>query len=369
MKLSIIINKFMEKRVGMSPLTYREDKAILKLAQDYFGHISDWGQLHPNTLDDIFEKIAKDKSVDRRNRVKKKMQQLIDFAIRYQLVDFTNNPFHQVKLQSVPKHQKRDKKHFESSNDVPREHHTITRLYEMAKTPQQKLLILMATITGGRINEVLDLKWSDINVKNPQEPLLKMKNSKLKMNDECMDRHRLMDINPQFLEKIYEQKQLVDKRMTKLKEQYLKDRSYREYFESKETEVAHTSKSDKRADMKWQWVITTKYGDKPCYSTALMWYHKIWHDTYMKYKDHQEYPFLHGSKPQGLTFHAYRRYYANSYRDSFGENYTKAHHDGLQLRIGHKIGSQVTDDFYTDWQNSQLLKAKMNSKINLGVDF
>jgi len=369
MNLSTIINQFMDKRMDMSPLTHREDKSIFKLAQDYFGHISDWGQLHPNALDDIFEQIAKDKSVDRRNRVKKKMQQLIDFAIRYQLVKFTNNPFHQVKLNTVPKYEKRDKKHFESFNDVPKEHHTITRLLEMAQTPQQKLLILLSTITGGRVNEVLDLKWSDINIKNPQEPLLKMKNSKLKINDESMDKHRLMDINPQFLEKIFEQKKLVDKRMEVLKQQYLKDKSYREYFESKHTEIAPTSKSDKRANMKWQWVITTKFGDKPSYSTALMWYHKIWKDTYNKYKDHEVHPFMHGDKPKGLTFHSYRRYYANSYRDSFGEDYTKAHHDGLQLRIGHKIGSKVTDDFYTDWQNSQLLKVKMNSKINLGFDF
>lgn len=371
MELQNMIDLFTEKRKDkISALTKSEDKLIFKTALKYFEDIKEWGDIHPNTLDEIFEQISKDYTNDKRNRVKKKMQQLFDFIIRGRHVDFTHNPFKQVAIAAVPKSEKRAKLFFESFSDVPQEHHTITRLYSVAKTPQERLLILLCTITGGRINEVLNLRWEDINVSNREEPFLKIKNSKIKPTDQDTDQYRLMDINPLYLDKIMMQKFVIDQKFKKLKAEYLFSglTKNRQYFESDVTTKASTGHSDRRAHMKWKWVITTELGDKPSYTTVREWYIRMWHDAYDKYINHKEYPFPH-KRDCELTFHAFRRHYICAYRDSLGDDFTKAHHERLQQLVGHKIGSPVTDDVYTQWTNSKVVKTKMNSKINLGVSF
>lgn len=371
MELQNMIDLFTEKRKDkISNLTKSEDKLIFKTALKYFEDIKEWGDIHPNTLDDRFEQISNDYTNDKRNRVKKKMQQLFDFIIRGRYVDFTHNPFKQVAITKVPQSEKREKLFFESFSDVPQEHHTITRLYSVARTPQERLLILLCTITGGRINEVLNLRWSDINTKNREEPFLKIKNSKVKSADQDTENYRLMDINPLYLDKIMSQKMVIDEHVKKLKKVYYNSglTENRQYFESDSQVKASTGLSDSRAHMKWQWVITTEFGDKPSYTTVREWYLRMWQDAYDRYVDHDTHPFPH-SRDCKLTFHAFRRHYICAYRDSLGDDFTKAHHERLQQLVGHKIGSSVTDDVYTEWTNSKVVKTKMNSKINLGVSF
>lgn len=334
------INNYLEHRKEkVNILTYKDDKFILGVAKKYFKD-KDIKNSKVGHIELILDKIANNYTVDKSNRVKKKMQQVIDYLIRYEIADIQHNLFKSIKVKQVPQEEKKEKHFFESHDDVPSEHHTITRLYETAAKPQDKLLILLCAITGGRINEVQSIKWEDINIEDRENAFMRIKNSKVNVGGKTVkDEYRLMDINPIYVDKILEQREQIPQ----LEYEFDDDR--------------------------WQHVITKFDGHKPSYVTVFTRYKKIWQKTYDVYKDHKEYPFPYGREPNGFTFHAFRRHYVCSYRNSFGDDYTKAHHERLQMMIGHKIGSTITDDIYTHFNNEKVVKKQMNSKINLGVRF
>ena len=337
------IEHYLEFRKGkVTELTYKDDKYLLGVAKKYFKD-KDIVDNRIGRIEQILDTVAKDYTADKSNRVRKKMQQVIDYLIRYDLADIRHNVFKTIKPKQVPQKEKKQKHFFESHNDVPSEHHTITRLYEVAETPQDKLLILFCAITGGRINEVQNIKWIDINLKDKDHAFMRIKNSKINVGGKSVkDEFRLMDINPLYVKKILEQK----KRIPQLND-----------------------KSLKCEDGLWEYVITTQTGKKPSYVAIYKRYIALWKKVYELYKDHAEYPFPYGADPRGFTFHAFRRHYVCSYRDSFGDEYSKAHHERLQMMIGHKIGSSITDDIYTHFNNEKVVQKQMNSKINLGVRF
>ena len=275
------------------------------------------------------------------------MQQLVDYLIRYEVSDIKHNVFKSIKARSVPQTEKKDKNFFEMHDDVPSEHHTITRLYNTAPTPQTKLLILMCAITGGRINEVLNIKWDDLHIEDRDNAYLRIKNSKINVGKSVKDEYRLMDINPLHVDKIIEQRDIMSKKtFNRVKYKY-----------------------NSNDEKKWVYVVAKADGGKPNYTTVYRQYRKIWQDTYDLYKGHKEYPFPYERDAKGFMFHAFRRHYITSYRNSFGDDYTKSHHERLQLMIGHKVGSTITDDIYTEFNNEKVVKKQMNSKINLGVKF
>jgi len=330
----------------VNPLTYKDDKYLLNVASKYFTD-KDIDEAKIGRVELKLETIAKDYSIDKSNRVKKKMQQLVDYLIRYEVSDIKHNVFKSIKARSVPQTEKKDKNFFEMHDDVPSEHHTITRLYNTAPTPQTKLLILMCAITGGRINEVLNIKWDDLHIEDRDNAYLRIKNSKINVGKSVKDEYRLMDINPLHVDKIIEQRDIMSKKtFNRVKYKY-----------------------NSNDEKKWVYVVSKADGGKPNYTTVYRQYRKIWQDTYDLYKGHKEYPFPYERDAKGFMFHAFRRHYITSYRNSFGDDYTKSHHERLQLMIGHKVGSTITDDIYTEFNNEKVVKKQMNSKINLGVKF
>jgi len=335
---------YREKRVN--PLTYKDDKYILNVASKYFSD-DEINQAKVGKVELKLEDIAKEYSVDKSNRVKKKMQQLVDYLIRYEVSDMKHNVFKSIKAKSVPNEERRDKNFFEMHDDVPAQHHTITRLFNTAPTPQTKLLILMCAITGGRINEVLNIKWEDLSIDDRKNAQLRIKNSKINVGKSVKDEYRLMDINPLYVDNIIEQRDNL----------------------SKKTFINVKSNYNNKSEERWSYVITKEDGFKPNYTTVYRQYKKIWQDTYDLYKGHKDYPFPYERDAKGFMFHAFRRHYITSYRNSFGDDYTKSHHERLQLMIGHKVGSTITDDIYTEFNNEKVVQKQMNSKINLGVKF
>lgn len=345
-----IIDFLQYRSERVNPLTYRDDKYLLNVASQYFTD-KDISESRIGKIEDRLEDIAKDYTIDKSNRVKKKMQQLVDYLIRYEVTDVKHNVFKSIKARPVPQTEKKDKHFFEMHDDVPSEHHTITRLYNTADTPQDKLLILMCSITGGRINEVLNIKWEDLNITDREEAYLRIKNSKVNVGGKSVkDEYRMMDINPIHVDKIVEQ-------MNNLKEM------------SKKTLTGTKKTYNKRHEERWAYVITTEQGYKPNYTSVYRRYKKIWQTTYDRYRGHKDYPFPYDRDAKGFLFHAFRRHYITSYRNSFGDDYTKSHHERLQLMIGHKVGSTITDDIYTEFNNEKVVKKHMNSKINLGIKF
>jgi len=326
-------------------LTYISDKSVLKVASKYFKN-DDFVNAKYTIIESTLLQIAKDYSVDKSNRVRQKMQQVTDHMIRHDIGNIKHNIFKSIRNKPVPQSEKKPKYFFESHEDVPSEHHTITRLYHVAKTPQDKLLILLCSITGGRINEVHSMKWEDMNLKNPKEGYMRIKNSKENSGGKSVkDEYRLMDIKSNYVDKILELKAELGLTEEKL------------FSPNKSTE-----------DRPWDHVITKGNGRQFSLGGLRKRYKKMWEDAYDKYKDHAEYPFLYERNPQGYTFQAFRRHYVCSYRESFGDDYTKAHHERLQLMVGHKVGSKVTDDIYTNFNNEKVVQKRMNSKINLGLD-
>ena len=205
------IQDFLNYRSGrVNPLTFKDDKYLLNVASKYFTD-KDINEAKIGRVELKLETIAKDYSIDKSNRVKKKMQQLVDYLIRYEVSDIKHNVFKSIKARSVPQTEKKDKNFFEMHDDVPSEHHTITRLYNTAPTPQTKLLILMGAITGGRINEVLNIKWDDLHIEDKDNAYLRIKNSKINVGKSVKDEYRLMDINPLHVDKIIEQRDIMSK--------------------------------------------------------------------------------------------------------------------------------------------------------------
>jgi integrase len=345
-----IIN-FLEYRAKrVNPLTYKDDQYLLKVASKYFSD-QDIEDQRVGRVESKLEDIARDYTIDKSNRVRKKMQQLVDYLIRYEVAEVKHNVFKAIKARPVPQTEKHQKHFFEMHDDVPSEHHTITRLYNTAQTPQDKLLILMCSITGGRINEVLNIKWEDLVIDDKNEAYLRIKNSKINVGGKSVkDEYRMMDINPVHVDKIIEQRDNLEK--CKEKPSIKKKCSY-----------------NKQHNERWAYVITTETGTKPTYQAVYKRYKKIWQDTYDLYRGHKDYPFPYDRDAKGFLFHAFRRHYITSYRNSFGDDYTKSHHERLQLMIGHKVGSTITDDIYTEFNNEKVVKKHMNSKINLGIKF
>jgi len=354
--LQNIIKAFFVKRQGnISYRTYQEDKILLSAAYKLFKNV-DFSDTKVKLINDILD--CADISNDKRNRIQKKMQQLVDFAIAEDLFPVNHNVFKSIKTVSVPKSEKKKKAFFEMPSDVPHEHHTIQRLYEVAETPQQRILILLCTITGARINELMSLTWDDLIVKNKQNPILKIRNSKVKPTDTNLDDYRYVDINLHNYEKLQSLRYAM--------EQSFKDRDI--HLHQNTTEPLTSRLADRRDEVRGKFMITTLDGYKPSYTTLRMWYMNMWTRAYDKYINHEQYPFLHDRNPAGLTFHAFRRHFICSMRESI-PNFSLTHHEQLQQLVGHVVGSKVTDTTYTQWKASKVTDAKLNSKIDLGVNF
>jgi len=355
--LKNIIKVFFEKRAGkISYRTYQEDKVLLSTAFKLFKNI-DFSTTTVKQINDAFDR-DKGMSNDKRNRIKKKMQQLIDFAISEDIFPIQHNVFKALKPLSVPKSEKRKKLFFEMPTDVPHEHHTIQRLYEVAETPQQRIMILLCTITGARINELMSLTWDDLIVKNKENPILKIRNSKVKPTDTNLDEYRYIDINLHNYEKLQSLRYAM--------EQSFGSRDI--HLHQNTSEPLTTRFADRRDEVRGKFMITGLDGYKPSYTTIRRWYAQMWARAYDKYINHEQYPFLHDRNPTGLTFHAFRRHFICSMRESI-PNFSLTHHEQLQQLVGHVVGSKVTDTTYTQWKASKVTDAKLNSKIDLGVNF
>ena len=347
------IKEYMQYRQTVcSQKTYVEDKHFYDLALQYFGDV-DFKNVKTGTIEKILFHISKDKSVDKSVRLKNKMKLLMSYVIRYDLDDIKYNVFKEVERLIVPHSEKKEKNYFEMYNDVPSEHHTITRLMRHAKTRQDKLLLLMCTITGGRINEIQRLKWSDVHTEDTN-PYLTMHNTVKSTSSRNMETTRKNDISEQHVKILQGHKDYAEQ-MRQTVDPY-----------DNGTDDVNINKANKNPIHRWTWVLSDKDGYKPSYNTIWKRYRNLWTECAEIYKDH-EYPWLHTAEPSGFTFHCFRRHYINSVRESFGEDYTQADHENLQLMIGHKPGSKITNDEYVNWTRTKVVERKMNSKINLGV--
>ena len=108
-------------------LTYISDKSVLKVASKYFKN-DDFVNAKYTIIESTLLQIAKDYSVDKSNRVRQKMQQVTDHMIRHEVGNIKHNIFKSIRNKPVPQSEKKPKYFFESHEDVPSEHHTITRL-------------------------------------------------------------------------------------------------------------------------------------------------------------------------------------------------------------------------------------------------
>ena len=374
--LSQLIDSFKQSRVGIiAPRTVAEEDGLFKLINHYFAN-TDFITVKKSELRMILEDIAKDRSTMRSNRIRKKIQQLFDFVVARELIEgLQSNPFHGVLDLVVVASEKRKKAFFETTHS---EHSAINRLVSVCENPTDKLLLQMLILTGGRISEVLLLKWEHLNIDKPQEPILKIRNSKVKYNGNLKEEDmpvRLLDINPDHLINILEQKRLIDKHVAELREIYNKTNGRVHFLkfvspDKDDVEPISDVYSDKRTEHKWKWIISTENGNRFSYTGAYSRYKRIWKRAYEKYKDHPVAWEL-GDTPcnQGFGFHAFRRFYICSFRDSYGQDYTQAKHQDLQQLVGHKIGSNMTDSVYTDFKLTAATEQKHNSKINNGVIF
>jgi len=359
--LEYIINHYHKSREGkIAKRTKDEETSILKLGMKIFGN-TDFTVCTTKDIRKILENA--NMTNDKKNRIKKKIQQVVDYAISEDIFPTNYNVFKPIKLFAVPKSEKKTKLFFESADDVPNEHHTITRLYSVAKTPHQKMLILLLSITGARINEIMNIKWEDIIIKKNAVPYLQIRNSKIKPTDTKMGEYRCIDITTENLEKLYQLRKAIEEYTPK---------SYHwggAFNKPTNTTVPEDGRfCDRRSNMKFAYLCSGHDGYRPSNTTLRRWYKELWSDAYDKYTEHNEYPFPHEPKPTGLTFHAFRRHYICSFRLSF-ENYTLDHHTKLQMMVGHTVGSVVTDKIYTQFDESRVPESKLNSQINLGVDF
>lgn len=355
--LSDIIKAFKKSRDGkIAVRTQQEDEVLLAQSMAMFGEL-DLVNATTKEVRDLLED-ANICSNDKRNRVKKKMQQVVDFAIAEDMLRTNRNVFKGIKLYTVPKYEKNAKLFFESHKDVPKEHHTIQRLYNVANTPQQRMMILLLTVTGARINEIMSLTWDDITTKNKHNPIIRICNSKIKPTDTNMDMYRYMDIAPSVLQTMLEHKTAMQNNPI----------SYGQMYGSGTTAPTENRLADRRPKAQWKYILSGLDGYKPSYTTIRRWYADMWARAYDKYIDHADYPFLWERNPKGLTFHAFRRHYVCSFRDSI-DNFSLTDHERLQQLVGHTVGSGVTNKMYTEWKASKVTDAQMNSKINLGVDF
>jgi integrase len=353
--LQNVIDKFMASRVdSMSPRTIEEDSILTACVAKLFKNV-DFKTVTAKQVRNIIEEH--DCSNDKKNRIKKKMQQLIDYAISEDMFPVSHNIFKSIKMWTVAKSEKMPKLFFEAAADVPPEHHTIRRLYNTAQHPHYRMLILMCTITGARINEVLQLTWDDVITKDKQNPVLRIRNSKIKPTDSHMDEYRYMDISLEHYQTMLEQRLAMQENEVDYGKTYAVN-----------VHAQSARDCDRSESAKWKYIVAGADGYKPSYTSVRRWYADMWAATYDKYITHNEYPFPHERKPSGLTFHAFRRHYVCSFRDSI-ENFSLTNHEQLQQLIGHTVGSKVTDSIYTQWKASKVTDAKMNSKINLGVKF
>ena len=336
------IDQYLDYRYSrVDKSTYISDRTILRCAKKYFtNQMIDEGR--PKIISEQLEKIQSDYSKDKHNRVLAKMRMLVDHLIRFELIDNQNNVFRSMQKVQVPTEEKRHKGFFESHKDIPTEHHTITRLYNTADDVHKKLLILLLSVTGGRINEVLKVKWTDFDL-DSDTPHVRISESKKKSGGKLVkDDTRLMFLDPAHVDKLKElYKQIAEK----------------------------NKNSSIMCKDTYTYVVTNSHGERPSRTTIYNWYRNIWKKAYEKYKCHKEYPFPHGDTPTGYTFQAYRRHLICSYRESFGENYTKSNHEDLQLMIGHVVGSTVKDREYTLFNKEKVLQRQQNNKINIGVKF
>lgn len=359
--LLYMIEQFQKSREGKIAIrTAIEDKGLFSIAGKLFANI-DFSDTTSKQIRDILG--TTDFSIDKTNRIKKKMQQVVDFAIAEDLYPCNYNIFKSIKLKSVPKSEKKAKLFFEASADVPTQHHTISRLASVAKSPQQKMMLLLCTITGARINEIMSLTWEDLKTIKGVT-VLRIRNSKVKPTDTNMDEYRYMDINPTHLQTIYQLKSAIQKLSNTKRATHGGFTSY-----TMNTKRPLTNRHcDRNPSKQWQYILTGADGYSPSYTTLRSWYANIWALAHDKYKDHSEYPFPYERKPTGLTFHAFRRHYVCSFRDSI-ENFSLSDHVKLQQMIGHTVGSRVTDDIYTQFDATKVPYAELNSQINLGVKF
>lgn len=359
--LEYIINHYHKSREGkISKRTKDEETCILKVGMKIFAN-TDFSNCTSKNARNILENA--NITNDKKNRIKKKIAQVVDFAISEDIFPTNHNVFRSIKLFAVPKSEKKTKLFFESSDDVPNEHHTITRLYSVAKTPHQKMLILLLSITGARINEIMDIKWEDIIIKKNAVPYLQIRNSKIKPTDTKMGEYRCIDITTENLEKLYQLRKAIEEYTPKL---YYWGGAFNKPTNTTVPEDGRNC--DRRSNMKFAYLCSGHDGYRPSSNTVRRWYKELWSDAYDKYIQHKEYPFAHKSVPTGLTFHAFRRHYICSFRLSF-ENYTLDHHTKLQMMVGHTVGSAVTDKIYTQFDESRVPESKLNSQIKLGVDF
>ena len=155
--LSQLIDSFKQSRVGIiAPRTAAEDNDLFKLINHYFAD-TDFVTVKKSELRMILEDIAKDRSTMRSNRIRKKIQQLFDFVVARELIEgLQSNPFHGVLDLVVVASEKRKKAFFETDHSV---NSVINRLVSVCENPTDKLLLQMLILTGGRISEVLLLKW------------------------------------------------------------------------------------------------------------------------------------------------------------------------------------------------------------------
>lgn len=347
------INDYMLYRESScSHKTLEEDRHFYGLAQKYFANV-DFTKVKVGSIEKILLQVAQEKSVDKSVRLRNKMKLLLSYVIRYDIDDIKHNVFKEVEKFIVPHSEKKQKNYFEMYNDVPSEHHTITRLMRHAQTRQDKLLLLMCTITGGRINEVQRLKWSDVHCEDIN-PYLTIHNTIKSTASRNVETTRKNDISDQHVKILQKHKDYANNMRKEI-----------DVYDNGQDSV-DINKTNRNPLHRWTWVLSDKRGFKPSYNTIWKRYRALWEKCFDTYQNH-EYPFLHTRVPSGFTFHCFRRHYINSVRESFGEDYTQADHENLQLIIGHKPGSKITNDEYVNWTRSKVVERKMNSKINLGV--
>ena len=366
-------------------LTYhstRKSLATMKQKEIYQGYIKKYFKFNPHNIDRLdiisgLNLVQEKHSAGTRNRCLKEFRLLIDFGIENGLIREKYNVLRHVKFVEVPESDKRPKKFFELQKDVDdKSQHTIQRLLEFAETPQQRLLIILLANTGARIMEIMRLKWSDIywqdTGNNEGTWAINIPDSKKRKNgDNNLVTYRQTDISLSFYNAMMEQKLLIDNKVNALRDEYKKShgKKNRLYFEETSLEANEVGYSDSRAEFKWKWIITNEYGNAPGYSTGRSWYMRMWKKAYEKYKDDPVHPWMHGPKPDGLPLHAFRRYFTTEFREYFNANneYTKSIHEKLQQKLGHTVGSPVTDRIYTEWDSKSVVDSKLNSVVNIDL--
>jgi len=345
----------MRREEKLSARTYEEDSVLLKNCNEYFGHIKNYNNLEFDDVHNILKKIEEERGVDKRNRVKKKMQQLLDFALTKKQYNVRHNPLKaHPSTKPVPKAEKQEVGYFELElpAGVNNLHHPIKRLIREADNPTDRLLIILLAYTGARINEIRQLTWDDIVQPRNEHAHLKIKNSKIKPSDVGRkDEYRKIDLNDNFLAELLLQKKrlLGDKEMT-----------YKEKVHSE------TRKADKSEENRWRWILQTPQGYSFSDRGIRNRYLKLWAKVYDKYHNDEQYPFNYPRNPKGYGFHAFRRFYVCNFRHRLGDQFTKVKEEQLQQFIGHTIGSQVTASVYTKFDQDQLVKKRVNTEIDPG---